>query len=118
MGYSSWTYLQANLTVYNELMASDSIVDTLRDFKADTGGTPHHFCSDFDKKLIGGKALQWIFSNDSNIIVAPTDHPDYDKGLHHGEIGWQGILVIFSQACRINAQSGTGLAQTHAHHSI
>ena len=41
-------------------------------FKADAGRLPHRFHSDFDMKLIDGNALQWILSNSSNIIAAPS----------------------------------------------
>ena len=55
-------------------LSSTSITSALELFKADAGRLPHRFHSDFDRKLIGGNALQWILSNVSNIITAPDGH--------------------------------------------
>ena len=49
-----------------------SIVEALDSFRAEAGGVPRRFHADFDKKLIGGKALKWIRANKSNIIAAPA----------------------------------------------
>ena len=49
-----------------------SITSALELFKADAGLLPHWFHSDFNRKLIGGHALQWILSNGSNIIATPS----------------------------------------------
>ena len=40
-----------------------SIVKALNAFCAEAGGVPRRFHADFDKKLIGGKALKWIRAN-------------------------------------------------------
>ena len=39
---------------------TSSIVKALNAFCAEAGGVPRRFHADFDKKLIGGKALKWI----------------------------------------------------------
>jgi hypothetical protein len=41
-------------------------------FCAAAGGLPKCFHSDFDKKLMGGRALRWILDNKSNIKAAPA----------------------------------------------
>ena len=53
-------------------LSSTSITSEIEHFKVDAGRLPHRFHSDFDRKLIGGNALQWILSNGSNIIAAPA----------------------------------------------
>ena len=49
-----------------------SITSALEQLKADGGRLTNWFNSDFDGKLIGGNSLQWILSNGSNIIDAPS----------------------------------------------
>jgi len=44
-----WIYGMPSLT-------SNRVIDALATFRADAGGVPRKFHSDFDKKLIGGKA--------------------------------------------------------------
>ena len=60
-----WIYGLPSLT-------SSHIVDALESFRADAGKIPRKFHSDFDKKLIGGKALKWIRTAGSRIIAAPA----------------------------------------------
>ena len=48
------------------------VITALDTFRTDAGRIPPRFHSDFNKKLIGGKALQWILVNNSNIIVVPA----------------------------------------------
>ena len=60
-----WIYGLPSLT-------SSHIVDALESFRADAGKIPRMFHSDFDKKLIGGKALKWIKTAGSRIIAAPA----------------------------------------------
>jgi len=59
----SWIYGLTSL-------AGGSIVDALEMFRAEAGRLPRRFHSDFDKKLIGGKALRYILQNNSRIIAA------------------------------------------------
>ena len=61
----TWFYRLASL-------AADVIIGALEETKADAGGVPRCFHSNFDKELIGGRALKWILSNQSNIIAAPA----------------------------------------------
>lgn len=61
----SWIYGLTSLT-------GNAIVDALIKFHVEAGSLPRRFHSDFDKKLIGGKALRYILSNKSNIIAAPA----------------------------------------------
>ena len=58
-------------------LTSNYMTDALEKFRADAGGMPRKFHSDFDKKLIGDKALKWILSNDSKVIAARhvANHP-------------------------------------------
>jgi len=46
-----WIYGMQSLT-------SNHVIDALEAFRVDAGGMPCTFHSDFDKKLIGGKALK------------------------------------------------------------
>ena len=63
----SWIYGLTSL-------AGGSIVDALEMFRAEAGRLPRRFHSDFDKKLIGGKALRYILQNNSRIIAANAGH--------------------------------------------
>ena len=58
-----WIYGLTSLT-------GGSIVDALAMFRSEAGRLPRRFHSDFDKKLIGGKALRYILQNNSRIIAA------------------------------------------------
>ena len=62
----------------------------------------HRFHSDFDRKLIGGNALQWILSNSSNIITAPAGRQS-SNGL--AERTWRTIIQM-SQAFITEKQVG------------
>ena len=53
-------------------LTADAIIGVLEEFKADDGGVPRRFHSNFDKNLIGSHVLKWILSNTSNIIAAPA----------------------------------------------
>ena len=59
----TWMYGLSSLT-------SSHIIDALEAFRADAGAMPRKFHTDFDKKLIGGKALSFILKNGSKIIAA------------------------------------------------
>lgn len=48
-----WIYGMSSLT-------SNHVIAALEAFRADAGGVVRKFHSNFDKKLIGGKALKWI----------------------------------------------------------
>ena len=61
----TWIYGLTSLT-------SSEVINALEQFQADAGSIPKRFHADFDKKLIGGKALKWILANKSNIIAAPA----------------------------------------------
>ncbi len=41
-------------------LTSASVLSALESFYAETNAMPKTFHTDFDKKLIGGKALKWI----------------------------------------------------------
>ena len=77
-----WIYGLTSLT-------SSQIIAALELFRADAGGIPRRFHSDFDKKLIGGKALRWILENHSNIIAAPRGRQS-SNGLAEGT--WKTIV--------------------------
>jgi transposase InsO family protein len=53
-------------------LSSTDIIEALLAFRAAAGGLPKCFHSDFDKKLMGGRALHWILDNKSNIKAAPA----------------------------------------------
>ena len=53
-------------------LTSNEIIAALEAFQESAGGTPKRFHSDFDKKLIGGRALKWIREQKSKIIAAPA----------------------------------------------
>ena len=72
-------------------LSSTSITPALELFKADAGRLTHRFHSDFDRKFIGGNALQWILSNGSNIIAAP-DGRQSSNGLL--ELKWHTIIQM------------------------
>ena len=61
-------------------LSSTSITSALELFKADAGRLPYRFHSNFDRKLIGGNALQWILSNGSNMFADPAVR-QYSNGL-------------------------------------
>ena len=72
-------------------LASDEIIGTFKQFKADAGALPRRFHSDFETKLIGGKTLRWILHNKSNIIAAPAKRQS-SNGLV--ERTWQTVLKM------------------------
>ena len=51
-------------------LTSPHIIFALEAFRADAGGLPKKFHSDFDNKLIGSQALRWIMANKSKIIAS------------------------------------------------
>ena len=72
-------------------LSSTSITSALELFKADAGRLPHRFYSNFDSKLIGGNALQWILSDGSNIIATPAGR-QYSNGL--AERTWRTLIQM------------------------
>jgi len=72
-------------------LASNEIINALEQFKADAGGVPGRFHSDFDTKLIDGKTLRWILHNKSNIIAAPAKRQS-SNGLVKRT--WQTVLCM------------------------
>ena len=53
---------------------SSNTTGALEEFQVNDGGLPKRFHTDFDRKLMGGKALKWILMNKSNVIAAPEGH--------------------------------------------
>ena len=80
----SWMYGIKTLTSYQ-------IIATFEAFRADAGKLPKKFHSDFDRKLIGGKALKWILENKSKIIAAPAGRQS-SNGL--AERTWKTIIQM------------------------
>ncbi|KAL7503562.1 hypothetical protein ACHAXN_002711 [Cyclotella atomus] len=68
---------------------SNEIISCLVQFQVAAGGTPKTYHSDFDQKLIGGKARRWILESKSHIIAAPA-HRQSSNGLV--ERTWQSII--------------------------
>ena len=83
-------------------LSSTSITSALELFKADALRLTHRFHSDFDKKSIVGNYLQWMLSNSSNIIAAPTRR-QYSNGL--AERTWR-TLIQMAQEFIIEKQAG------------
>ena len=79
-----WIYGLTSLT-------SSEIVSAFELLRSDAGGVPRRFHSDFDKKLIGGQALKWILSNNSNIKAAPANRQS-SNGL--AESTWKTIVKM------------------------
>ena len=61
----SWLFGMHSLT-------SSKIISALEAFRESAGGSPKRFHCDFDKKLIGGRALKWIREQKSSVIAAPA----------------------------------------------
>lgn len=79
-----WIYGMMSLT-------SAEVINALQLFRADAERMPKRFHADFDKKLIGGKALKWIITNNSNIIAAPAKRQS-SNGL--AERTWRTIITM------------------------
>jgi hypothetical protein len=56
-----------------QALTSNEIINCLVQFQVAAGGVHKTFHSDFDKKLIGGKALRWINDSKSQIIASPLN---------------------------------------------
>jgi len=72
-------------------LTSNHVIDALEAFHVDAGGVPRTFHSDFDKKLIGGKALKWILGNDSKVITTPARHKSSNGLVEHM---WRSIITM------------------------
>eukprot|EP00804_Cyclotella_cryptica_P022103 CCRYP_011581-RA/>CCRYP_011581-RA protein AED:0.10 eAED:0.05 QI:0/0/0/1/0/0/6/0/1337 len=77
-----WMYGLPSLT-------SSNIIDAFASFTVDAGGAPKTFHADFDKKLIGGKALRWLQDEKIRVIAAPASRQS-SNGLV--ERTWQTIV--------------------------
>ena len=55
-----------------QTLTSSEIIDALEAFQESAHGTPKTFHCNFDKKLIGGKALKWVCLQKSRIIAVPA----------------------------------------------
>jgi len=53
-------------------LTSNHVIDALETFRTKAGSIAKTIHSDFDKNLIGGKALKWTQSSNSKVIAAPT----------------------------------------------
>jgi hypothetical protein len=80
----SWMYGLQTLT-------STDIITTSEAFISEAGAVPKTFHADFDKKLIGGKALRWIHTNHSRIKAAPASRQS-SNGLV--EATWKTIVKM------------------------
>ena len=72
-----------------QALTLNEIISCLEAFRADAEGTPKHFHSDFDKKLIGGKALRWLHEAKLKIIATPLIHQS-SNGQVEGT--WQTLM--------------------------
>jgi hypothetical protein len=100
-----------------QTLTSNEIVAALQDFRSDAHGLPTTFHSDFDQKLIGGKALRWIKENSSRLIATPSNRQS-SNGLV--ERTWQSI-VRMARAYTTEKQVGREywwFAVHHASHMI
>jgi hypothetical protein len=60
-----WMYGLPSLT-------SSTIIDAFTSFTVDAGGAQRTFHANFDRKLIGGKALRWLQNEKIRVIAAPA----------------------------------------------
>ncbi len=73
------------------LLTSASVVLALELFHVETNAMPKTFHTNFDKKLIGGKALKWIQANKSRVIAAPAGQQSNNGVV---ERTWQTIVQM------------------------
>jgi len=83
-------------------LTSNHAIDELEAFHANAGDIVKTFYSDFDKKLIGGKALKKIQGNDSRVIAAPA-HRQSSNGL----VGWTWHTIV-TMACTYLTEKQVG----------
>jgi hypothetical protein len=72
-----------------QALTSNEIISCLVQFQVAAGGIPKTFHSDFDQKLIGGKAIRWILESKSRIIAAPANRQSSNGLIEHT---WQTIV--------------------------
>lgn len=75
-----------------QALISNEIISCLEAFRVMqmlADGTPKLFHSDFDKKLIGGKALRWIQEAKSQIIATPSNLQSSNGLVEHT---WQRLV--------------------------
>eukprot|EP00956_Cyclotella_meneghiniana_P020999 scaffold37679_cov76-Cyclotella_meneghiniana.AAC.13 len=85
-----------------QALTSNEIISCFEQFVSAAGDVPKCFHSDFDKKLIGGKALRWIQEHKSRIIASPSQRQS-SNGLV--ERTWQ-TLVRMARAYITEKQVG------------
>jgi transposase InsO family protein len=85
-----------------QALTSNEIISALNSFTSIAGMVPKTFHSDFDQKLIGGKARQWILEAGSRIIAAPSNRQS-SNGLV--ERSWQ-TMVRMARAYITEKQVG------------
>jgi hypothetical protein len=83
-------------------LSSMDIIVALLAFRAAAGGLPKCFHSDFDKKLMGGRALRWILDNNINIKAAPARRQSSNRLV---ERTWQ-TLVRMARSYIMEKQVG------------
>eukprot|EP00956_Cyclotella_meneghiniana_P015761 scaffold24459_cov75-Cyclotella_meneghiniana.AAC.2 len=72
-----------------QALTSNEIISCFEQFVTAAGDVPKCFHSDFDKKLIGGKALRWIQEHKSRVIASPSQRQS-SNGLV--ERTWQTLI--------------------------
>jgi hypothetical protein len=85
-----------------QALTSNEIISALNSFTSIAGMVPKTFHSDFDQKLIGGKARKWILEAGSRIIAAPSNRQS-SNGLV--ERSWQ-TMVRMARAYITEKQVG------------
>jgi hypothetical protein len=85
-----------------QALTSNEIISALNSFTSLAGMVPRCFHSDFDQKLIGGKARKWILESGSGIIAAPSNRQS-SNGLV--ERSWQ-TMVRMARAYITEKQVG------------
>jgi hypothetical protein len=72
-----------------QALTSTEIISALNSFTSLAGMVPKCFHSDFDQKLIGGKARKWILESGSRIIAAPSNRQSSNGLVEHS---WQTMV--------------------------
>ena len=74
-----------------QTLTSTDIITAFDAFVSEAGRVPTTFHADFDRKLIGGKALRWIHKKESKIKAAPASRQS-SNGLV--ESTWKTIVKM------------------------
>lgn len=98
-------------------LSSNDIIDAFLKHSIAAGGVPRKYHADFDRKLIGGRALRWIQESGSKIWAAPTRRQS-SNGLV--ERTWQTLVCM---ACSYITEKQVGrecwfFAIRHAAHML